>query len=474
MRHWSYPCLIALGLLHPRLCLAQTVTDEARQEREMQEDVEVLRRIATESVQELYQKAEERVLRNCASCHTVQTPFDLIFDAAKNPCRFTLPMGDARDPHLHSPRGNEMKSTSEAEVTSLANYVPGQGIILQLESPTPVVDGDVKAWVAAEEAVPKRWDVLLRETRGEPEKKSALDPLVLAHQRRGVHRLILTEKVVEMLAENGRNLRHVMPEERVTVAFTFRSPSREKREMERATLLRHYFPNASGQLSGNPNTVANAAANALANVSAKPRQDSDSGSSPLTQAVAGDLLLRQEKYLEAVAAYEKALAAAGVNPAERIWDAATGEQRKPPLAAPAAEIVRKLIQAHVGAKNFSKATSLLQWLERSQASSDDELQALRRIYLDLVGVPPTPDEVKAYLADTRANRRELLVDRLLAQSREDERALRVPARMIISCTRKQLDDVATGKLSKLDFSGKVTLKYYKALPAEKKDAPAKK
>jgi hypothetical protein len=40
--------------------------------------------------------------------------------------------------------------------------------------------------------------------------------------------------------------------------------------------------------------------------------------------------------------------------------------------------------------------------------------------------------------------------------------------MTISCTRKQLEDAATGKLSKLDFANQVTLKYYKATPAAKK------
>ncbi|MEX0978180.1 MAG: DUF1549 domain-containing protein, partial [Pirellulales bacterium] len=39
---------------------------------------------------------------------------------------------------------------------------------------------------------------------------------------------------------------------------------------------------------------------------------------------------------------------------------------------------------------------------------------LRRVYLDLVGLPPTPDELRAFLADTSADAYEKVVDRLLA------------------------------------------------------------
>ena len=40
---------------------------------------------------------------------------------------------------------------------------------------------------------------------------------------------------------------------------------------------------------------------------------------------------------------------------------------------------------------------------------------VRRIYLDLTGLPPTPEETDAFLNDTRVDRYELLVDRLLTE-----------------------------------------------------------
>jgi mono/diheme cytochrome c family protein len=45
----------------------------------------------------------------------------------------------------------------------------------------------------------------------------------------------------------------------------------------------------------------------------------------------------------------------------------------------------------------------------------------RRVYLDLLGVPPSPDEMNAWLADDSSGAYEKLVDRLLADSRYGER-----------------------------------------------------
>jgi hypothetical protein len=47
----------------------------------------------------------------------------------------------------------------------------------------------------------------------------------------------------------------------------------------------------------------------------------------------------------------------------------------------------------------------------------DDAKFLRRAYLDTVGVPPTATEVRAFLADTQSNKRERLVERLLADPR---------------------------------------------------------
>ncbi|MFO0807606.1 MAG: DUF1549 domain-containing protein [Gemmataceae bacterium] len=51
----------------------------------------------------------------------------------------------------------------------------------------------------------------------------------------------------------------------------------------------------------------------------------------------------------------------------------------------------------------------------------DRVTLLRRLYLDLVGLPPTPADVEAFLADNTPDATERLVDRLLASPHYGER-----------------------------------------------------
>lgn len=51
----------------------------------------------------------------------------------------------------------------------------------------------------------------------------------------------------------------------------------------------------------------------------------------------------------------------------------------------------------------------------------DRRTLARRVYLDLIGLPPPPDELKAFIADGRPDAYERLVDRLLASPRHGER-----------------------------------------------------
>jgi hypothetical protein len=55
------------------------------------------------------------------------------------------------------------------------------------------------------------------------------------------------------------------------------------------------------------------------------------------------------------------------------------------------------------------------------APQADRRTLLRRVTFDLVGLPPTPEEADAFLADTRGDAYERLVDRLLASPRHGER-----------------------------------------------------
>ena len=51
----------------------------------------------------------------------------------------------------------------------------------------------------------------------------------------------------------------------------------------------------------------------------------------------------------------------------------------------------------------------------------DKITLLRRVHLDLIGLPPTPTEVVPFLADKRPDVYERVVDQLLASPRYGER-----------------------------------------------------
>jgi hypothetical protein len=64
------------------------------------------------------------------------------------------------------------------------------------------------------------------------------------------------------------------------------------------------------------------------------------------------------------------------------------------------------------------------WIEPSPLASDVEF--LRRVYLDVIGALPTPEEVRAFLADRRPDKRAQVIDSLLARPEfVDYRALRL-------------------------------------------------
>ncbi len=58
---------------------------------------------------------------------------------------------------------------------------------------------------------------------------------------------------------------------------------------------------------------------------------------------------------------------------------------------------------------------------RALAREADKRTLLRRVYFDLIGLPPTPEDLKTFLADTKPDAFERVVDQLLASPRYGER-----------------------------------------------------
>src|SRR4029077_14200657 len=68
--------------------------------------------------------------------------------------------------------------------------------------------------------------------------------------------------------------------------------------------------------------------------------------------------------------------------------------------------VRNPIDAFVAAEHEKRGLT--------PVAATDRRTLLRRVYLDLIGLPPTPEEMNAFLADNTKDAYEKVVDKLLA------------------------------------------------------------
>jgi hypothetical protein len=83
-----------------------------------------------------------------------------------------------------------------------------------------------------------------------------------------------------------------------------------------------------------------------------------------------------------------------------------------PVKRPQAAGIDELIRAKLKEKNLAPSPEA------------DPATLIRRVSLDLIGLPPTPEEVTAFIADKRADSYERLVDKLLASPHYGERQAR--------------------------------------------------
>jgi hypothetical protein len=90
-----------------------------------------------------------------------------------------------------------------------------------------------------------------------------------------------------------------------------------------------------------------------------------------------------------------------------------------PLSWPAIPSVPEGMEARNSLDHFVAARLVEKKL--SQSEEADRVTLIRRLTLDLTGVPPTPEEVSAFLKDKSKNAYERVVDRLLDDNRYGER-----------------------------------------------------
>lgn len=116
---------------------------------------------------------------------------------------------------------------------------------------------------------------------------------------------------------------------------------------------------------------------------------------------------------------------------------------------------------------------ILERLKKASLDPNVDRQTLiRRVYFDLVGLPPTEKEVQEFVADGSADAYSRFIDRVLSQRNDPYQTFvseqivatqsRLPSRtrISVSATGKQLADVASGKLTRLDFARHVEVQVF--------------
>ncbi len=102
-----------------------------------------------------------------------------------------------------------------------------------------------------------------------------------------------------------------------------------------------------------------------------------------------------------------------ITPEERSYWAFQPAVMPPIPASAPTDRVRTLIDAVMIGRLHEKGLSF--------SPDADKLTLIRRATFDLVGLPPTPEEISQFLADNSANAYEKLIDRLLASPHYGER-----------------------------------------------------
>ncbi|MBI5851119.1 MAG: DUF1553 domain-containing protein [Planctomycetes bacterium] len=102
---------------------------------------------------------------------------------------------------------------------------------------------------------------------------------------------------------------------------------------------------------------------------------------------------------------------AGVAAAQEHWSFQPPRRTEPPASPDGARVVNA-IDAFVHARLAATG--------RARAPEADKATLIRRVTLDLWGLPPSPEEVRAYLADERPDAWQRVVDRLFASPRRAE------------------------------------------------------
>lgn len=372
----------------------------------MAEDVEVMKRILDETLEDAYQPANQEVwVSYIGGESSLMTLRGMDVDSALG--------------------GSQIED-------ALATYLDGYGVVFQLKAP-PLREEPEKqeAELSLEAEPPTRWEATRLRLLGIPGHRIQLkgDNAELEAGALSLHvefptssdavptKSLLTQKLLDLLAENGHNFRRLKPEERLTVALTFRTGVPSDDGKPRDAMYRNLgdgrFEDVSEKISGQTDIVSRVGG---ATMDFDDDGDLDlfvmGGPGKETDELTGDLHLRQGNYQDAIAAYEKAIREAVKG--DPYGRQPTGEQ---------VSMYQKLLQAQVGAGQYAKARQLMEAIQNARAR------------------PPSPERPKRHF----------------------------PARLVVSATKAQLDQVAAGTMTREQFAEEAMVEYSEPKPLEGED-----
>lgn len=268
-------------------------------------------------------------------------------------------------------------------------YLPGYGVVFTSTLPSSRRDGRVTESKPVSKPL-SDWERTQKELRGEKVESVTTQTMTRGPSTR--------ELIAQVLADNGRHLSNLRDDERLTVVITFRE-SAGTSSMSNALTTAAQSPFGAyvtqpGQSSlATPSNIAPALAAAQSGKHASSARDYE---------MLGDLHLKQQQYQSALETFRKA---------QSMFDdelkSASQEEKNQKLGT----MLSRQAQALIALGKFAEAQDAL---ERVQALRDGKAK-------DPTSSAPKPAKRK------------------------------LPSKMIVSATKRQLDQVASGRITEEEF-----------------------
>ena len=304
-------------------------------------------------------------------------------------------VGQLFTPHLEAHRD----STTSSIAAALGDVIPGFGVVVQLKTP-PL--RQAAAGTKPDKLEMTRWErtrLMLQGDTVHPAeiarmfKGQTLDCVRCHMPTRELRRAVvasaptrseLVKQLIDTLAENGRHFRGLKPEEQIVITIACDGGTAPKNAHR---ISGWESKNFVDQFVLKQITTREPLISSQDDDSAAVKRANDGHkASKSTQELTGDLFAKQGQHQKAIDAYRRAMDHWERSPQDDL----TGAQRG---------LVQKLVRAYMSAGREEEAMKVasdlfgLDQFTETLKDGDDvrtkQLEFLRRIYLDLTGLPPS-------------------------------------------------------------------------------------